>query len=49
MKIAFFFLIEMSDYNQNFKDFMPSVYGEKCLGLVMEFKFTKRDKFIWVT
>jgi hypothetical protein len=23
---------EMSDYNQNFKDFMSSVYSEKYLG-----------------
>jgi hypothetical protein len=34
MKMAFFFPIKMSDYNQNFKDFMSSVYGEKCLGEV---------------
>jgi hypothetical protein len=26
------FLVEMSDYNQNFKNFMSSVYNEKCLG-----------------
>jgi hypothetical protein len=32
MKMAFCFPIEMSDYNQNFKDFMYSVYSEKYLG-----------------
>jgi hypothetical protein len=31
MKMAFHFPIEMSDYNQNFKDFMSSVYNEKYL------------------
>jgi hypothetical protein len=43
---------EKSDYNQNFKDFMSSVYSEKylvealCNGV---FELTKRDKFIGVT
>jgi hypothetical protein len=27
-----FFMVEMSDYNQNFKNFMSSVYNEKYLG-----------------
>jgi hypothetical protein len=32
MKMTFYFPIEMSDYNQNFKDFMSSVYSEKYFG-----------------
>jgi hypothetical protein len=32
MKMTFWFPIEMLDYNQNFKDFMSSVYSEKYLG-----------------
>jgi hypothetical protein len=31
MKMAFCFPIAMSDYNQNFKDFMSSVYSKKYL------------------
>jgi hypothetical protein len=27
-----FYMVEMSDYNQNFKNFMSSVYNEKYLG-----------------
>jgi hypothetical protein len=34
MKMTFCFSIEMSNYNQNFKDFMSSVYSEKYLGEV---------------
>jgi hypothetical protein len=32
MKMAFCFSIEMSDYNQNSKNYMSSVYNEKYLG-----------------
>jgi hypothetical protein len=32
MKMTFCFPIEMSDYNQNSKNFMFSVYNEKYLG-----------------
>jgi hypothetical protein len=51
MKMTFCFPLEMSDYNQNFKNFMSSFYNEKYLGeaLIMEFKLTKRDKFIGVS
>jgi hypothetical protein len=27
-----FFTVEMSDYNQNFKNFVSSVYNDKYLG-----------------
>jgi hypothetical protein len=32
MEMAFWFPIEMSDYNQNSKNFMSSVYNKKYLG-----------------
>jgi hypothetical protein len=31
MKIIFCFPVDMSDYNQNYKNFISSVYNEKCL------------------
>jgi hypothetical protein len=43
---------EKSDYNQNFKDFVSSVYSEKYLGETPchgVFELTKREKFIGVT
>jgi hypothetical protein len=30
--MTFCFPVEMSDYNQNFKNFMSSIYNEKYLG-----------------
>jgi hypothetical protein len=32
MKMALCLLVDMSDYNHNFKNFMSSVYSEKYLG-----------------
>jgi hypothetical protein len=52
MKMEFCFPIEMSDYNNFFKEFMSLVYNEKYLGEAHcngIFKLTKRDKFIGVT
>jgi hypothetical protein len=32
MMITFCFPVEMSDYNQNFKNFVSSVYNKECFG-----------------
>jgi hypothetical protein len=51
MKMAFCFPIEMLDYNQNLRILCPQFIVRNILMklLVMEFKLTKRDKFIRVT
>jgi hypothetical protein len=51
MKMTFYFLLEMSDYNQNLRIFWPRFTMRNVLVklLVIELKLTEIDKFIGVT
>jgi hypothetical protein len=51
MKMTFCLPIKMLDYNQNLRILCPQFIVRNILVklLIMEFKFTKRDKFIGVT
>jgi hypothetical protein len=51
MKIIFYFLVEMSEYNQNLRIFCPQFIMRNILVklLVIKFKLTKIDKFIGIT
>jgi hypothetical protein len=50
MKMAFYVLLEMPDYNQNFRIFYPqfTMRNVSVKLLVMKFKLTKIDKSIGV-
>jgi hypothetical protein len=51
MKVSFYFLVEMSDYNQKLRIFYPRFIMRNVLVKLprMEFKLIKIDKFMGVT